>query len=157
MRLLPCVDSGLLWLFFFLIRRPPRSTLFPYTTLFRSIVGGQPTFANDLVPADAIVRTQPQPGNEMIFVWPFAHIPAGFANDSHRGHDIDAAMRVRSVPVMRNNPSRKSNCGLFALFFLSRPLRFSSGRGAPWLRSSRCWRYCLSWRSHSAICLWQNS
>src|SRR2546425_4206501 len=29
------------FLFFFLmIRRPPRSTLFPYTTLFRSIVGG---------------------------------------------------------------------------------------------------------------------
>src|SRR5258705_2708216 len=29
--------SGLLLLFFFLmIRRPPRSTLFPYTTLFRS-------------------------------------------------------------------------------------------------------------------------
>src|SRR3712207_9081335 len=28
------------WLFFFLmIRRPPRSTLFPYTTLFRSLPG----------------------------------------------------------------------------------------------------------------------
>src|SRR2546430_10357443 len=26
-----------------MIRRPPRSTLFPYTTLFRSITGGQPT------------------------------------------------------------------------------------------------------------------
>src|SRR2546430_5882359 len=25
--------------FFLMIRRPPRSTLFPYTTLFRSIVG----------------------------------------------------------------------------------------------------------------------
>src|SRR6266851_7871977 len=25
-----------LWLFFLMIRRPPRSTLFPYTTLFRS-------------------------------------------------------------------------------------------------------------------------
>src|SRR3712207_8973955 len=24
-----------------MIRRPPRSTLFPYTTLFRSLVGGQ--------------------------------------------------------------------------------------------------------------------
>src|SRR3712207_9006016 len=24
------------WLFFLMIRRPPRSTLFPYTTLFRS-------------------------------------------------------------------------------------------------------------------------
>src|SRR5437870_9789280 len=31
----------LLPLFFFLIRRPPRSTLFPYTTLFRSL-GEQP-------------------------------------------------------------------------------------------------------------------
>src|SRR3712207_7183061 len=30
-------DSGILMCFFFLmIRRPPRSTLFPYTTLFRS-------------------------------------------------------------------------------------------------------------------------
>src|SRR2546430_10070706 len=25
-----------------MIRRPPRSTLFPYTTLFRSTMGGQP-------------------------------------------------------------------------------------------------------------------
>src|SRR6266498_2944122 len=31
--------SSLFWLFFFflMIRRPPRSTLFPYTTLFRSL------------------------------------------------------------------------------------------------------------------------
>src|SRR2546425_2645172 len=32
--------------FFLMIRRPPRSTLFPYTTLFRSLTGGaalQPT------------------------------------------------------------------------------------------------------------------
>src|SRR3712207_7851178 len=28
--------SGLLFFFFLMIRRPPRSTLFPYTTLFRS-------------------------------------------------------------------------------------------------------------------------
>src|SRR3712207_9426645 len=26
-----------LWFFFLMIRRPPRSTLFPYTTLFRSL------------------------------------------------------------------------------------------------------------------------
>src|SRR5437870_10533828 len=32
--LLPCL------FFFLMIRRPPRSTLFPYTTLFRSGVGG---------------------------------------------------------------------------------------------------------------------
>src|SRR5690606_41615229 len=28
----------LLFIFFFMVRRPPRSTLFPYTTLFRSSV-----------------------------------------------------------------------------------------------------------------------
>src|SRR3712207_6880551 len=27
--------------FFLMIRRPPRSTLFPYTTLFRSVAGGK--------------------------------------------------------------------------------------------------------------------
>src|SRR5256885_7215328 len=35
--MLPCGDSNYPIVFFFLmIRRPPRSTLFPYTTLFRS-------------------------------------------------------------------------------------------------------------------------
>src|ERR1039457_447277 len=29
-------DCGILFVFFLMIRRPPRSTLFPYTTLFRS-------------------------------------------------------------------------------------------------------------------------
>src|SRR5260370_9542282 len=29
-----------IYIFFLMIRRPPRSTLFPYTTLFRSIMGG---------------------------------------------------------------------------------------------------------------------
>src|SRR3712207_7730051 len=29
--------------FFLMIRRPPRSTLFPYTTLFRSTMNAQPT------------------------------------------------------------------------------------------------------------------
>src|SRR6266403_5172657 len=33
-----CLSILLLSFFFLMIRRPPRSTLFPYTTLFRSIV-----------------------------------------------------------------------------------------------------------------------
>src|SRR2546428_7820943 len=33
---------GSLSFFFLMIRRPPRSTLFPYTTLFRSQVGQRP-------------------------------------------------------------------------------------------------------------------
>src|SRR5438128_12680767 len=31
-----CVFTVILFFFFLMIRRPPRSTLFPYTTLFRS-------------------------------------------------------------------------------------------------------------------------
>src|SRR3712207_9386423 len=31
-----CYSSNVLLMFFLMIRRPPRSTLFPYTTLFRS-------------------------------------------------------------------------------------------------------------------------
>src|SRR2546430_6975454 len=33
------IHTSLLIFFFLMIRRPPRSTLFPYTTLFRSIAG----------------------------------------------------------------------------------------------------------------------
>src|SRR5256885_6976963 len=33
--------SSFIFFFFLMIRRPPRSTLFPYTTLFRSLVAGR--------------------------------------------------------------------------------------------------------------------
>src|SRR3712207_8365264 len=54
----------MLYLFFFLmIRRPPRSTLFPYTTLFRSRRleraepdGGPETAGGELVKAQSIAR-----------------------------------------------------------------------------------------------------
>src|SRR3989442_16011559 len=32
-----CLSSSHFYFFFLMIRRPPRSTLFPYTTLFRSV------------------------------------------------------------------------------------------------------------------------
>src|SRR5437588_1763624 len=38
MSVLPCIPFSSLF-FFLMIRRPPRSTLFPYTTLFRSNAG----------------------------------------------------------------------------------------------------------------------
>src|SRR6266478_9166018 len=43
---MPSCDITTLFLFsffFLMIRRPPRSTLFPYTTLFRSLARGQTT------------------------------------------------------------------------------------------------------------------
>src|ERR1039457_7351674 len=41
--------SDLLLLFFLMIRRPPRSTLFPYTTLFRSLIAFLIAFATSCV------------------------------------------------------------------------------------------------------------
>src|SRR5690242_21826994 len=38
--LLDCYLESVLFFFFLMIRRPPRSTLFPYTTLFRSTCEG---------------------------------------------------------------------------------------------------------------------
>src|SRR5256885_6854135 len=43
----------LLFFFFLMIRRPPRSTLFPYTTLFRSGRGTGPTGRGDEDPPAA--------------------------------------------------------------------------------------------------------
>src|SRR5256885_5594436 len=40
-----------------MIRRPPRSTLFPYTTLFRSLVGAAMTQRPDLFQAVVSART----------------------------------------------------------------------------------------------------
>src|SRR5260370_9473823 len=36
-----------------MIRRPPRSTLFPYTTLFRSVLAAEPGTRNDVLNTEA--------------------------------------------------------------------------------------------------------
>src|SRR4030042_4415028 len=47
------VRRRLLRFFFLMIRRPPRSTLFPYTTLFRSAVGAAGPFHQHAADTDA--------------------------------------------------------------------------------------------------------
>src|SRR3712207_7233831 len=47
-----------------MIRRPPRSTLFPYTTLFRSLVGERPAGHVLHLPARARHARRPGPGAE---------------------------------------------------------------------------------------------
>src|SRR5207248_9825866 len=59
----PSPTSPLPLLFFFLlIRRPPRSTLFPYTTLFRSLPSGPTAFpvaqtSSSVLPGTAITQS----------------------------------------------------------------------------------------------------
>src|SRR2546425_9151264 len=59
-----CIASfSLLFFFFLMIRRPPRSTLFPYTTLFRS---------------SFVVGDAEQPGGEPFGIFQLAEVLIGF-------------------------------------------------------------------------------
>src|SRR3712207_7594305 len=63
-----------------MIRRPPRSTLFPYTTLFRSHRAGQPPPAGEHPPA------RPRGGRALHRGGPVVHRllrPGGVAADPH--------------------------------------------------------------------------
>src|SRR3989441_1067210 len=53
-------DHVFLYFFFLMIRRPPRSTLFPYTTLFRSVVGAE----QDVIGAEALDQVMEHAGIE---------------------------------------------------------------------------------------------
>src|SRR2546428_3888241 len=52
--------------FFLMIRRPPRSTLFPYTTLFRSLLRGHRKRAGVVVIA-SLRRIEPAPAADVHF------------------------------------------------------------------------------------------
>src|SRR2546425_5006644 len=58
-----------------MIRRPPRSTLFPYTTLFRSLTAGMYDPHGDLSGLLRGVETKSHKacGNAIRGVWDFAH------------------------------------------------------------------------------------
>src|SRR5256885_13334352 len=53
-------------LFFLMIRRPPRSTLFPYTTLFRSVAPGI-----DPGPRSIVIRSFPETVERLFSEQPF--------------------------------------------------------------------------------------
>src|SRR3712207_8295246 len=48
------------YFFFLMIRRPPRSTLFPYTTLFRSVLGFHRFWVSEHHNHDSIVGSAPE-------------------------------------------------------------------------------------------------
>src|SRR2546421_4833258 len=53
-----------------MIRRPPRSTLFPYTTLFRSVIAVEPVnrLEGGAVPDVLRVEPRPDPLHELVLV-----------------------------------------------------------------------------------------
>src|SRR3712207_7356216 len=60
------------YFFFLMIRRPPRSTLFPYTTLFRSVIDGSiDTKLLDLSVGKSPVGIAVNPSTNLIYVTNF--------------------------------------------------------------------------------------
>src|SRR5258707_7467463 len=53
-----------------MIRRPPRSTLFPYTTLFRSLTSAQPPADGLLAPASPLIIKRYCSGTGMLTCFP---------------------------------------------------------------------------------------
>src|SRR5258705_3438194 len=53
-------------LYFLMIRRPPRSTLFPYTTLFRSISRKSQPNAASISSSDGLLRRHPPLNDKVI-------------------------------------------------------------------------------------------
>src|SRR3712207_9524131 len=88
-----------MFFFFLMIRRPPRSTLFPYTTLFRSVASApedprlhllveraedgevSPYLTDELRPGDQLELRGPVGG---YFVWPSAAGRGGGGADGRR-------------------------------------------------------------------------
>src|SRR3712207_7978161 len=97
-----------------MIRRPPRSTLFPYTTLFRST---GLAFASGLAAEDTLLRTVCEPGSHIVLGgdayggtfrlispglsrWGIEHTPAEL-NDAHA---LRAALRPTTPVVWGGTP-----------------------------------------------------
>src|SRR3712207_9210469 len=80
--------------FFLMIRRPPRSTLFPYTTLFRSVVAihvKDGTVSGDIATA--------LPSAESALVVPAA-LEAAFENQTPAGQgDVDVRAILAAAPT----------------------------------------------------------
>src|SRR3712207_7842099 len=70
--------------FFLMIRRPPRSTLFPYTTLFRSLIEtGVPVWALDDAKVDGPLGIRPAADDERLGRGELADRKSTRLNSSH--------------------------------------------------------------------------
>src|SRR3712207_8433981 len=103
----------LLILFFLMIRRPPRSTLFPYTTLFRSlqlpVMAGPPVPAWPGIPPAA---PGPCPADS---AWLLSSSPCSFAWYL-RSEEHTSELQSRQYLVCRLLLEKKKKAGLTSVY-----------------------------------------
>src|SRR3712207_9288586 len=78
--------------FFLMIRRPPRSTLFPYTTLFRSVRGAPGLTAADSI---AMVREELRRAPAQLVLWQTGAVEAA------RNLDLDELATTLDMGLKR--------------------------------------------------------
>src|SRR5438132_7047510 len=86
-----------------MLRRPPRSTLFPYTTLFRSIISGRRSRTQ--YPRRYPCRQRPKP--------PFGSAPRNDRSEEHTSElqsHSDLVCRLLLEKKKTENSSRSSAC-----------------------------------------------
>src|SRR2546430_9108642 len=83
-----CFKFSLCFFFFLMIRRPPRSTLFPYTTLFRSVRAG-------------LGRTRPDPASVRLSVPTARRFPRRADTGSGRLEEHTSELQSQSNLVCR--------------------------------------------------------
>src|SRR3712207_6850728 len=76
-----------------MIRRPPRSTLFPYTTLFRSVPGERPTGADQM---DNTVVSPSDLDNQVVYLRSCHEEPGGVHHDAKRPDSDRKSTRLNS-------------------------------------------------------------
>src|SRR3712207_9033025 len=93
-----------------MIRRPPRSTLFPYTTLFRSEETRLARFAETIIVKDA-----GSPERLLAETSLFLHRPESSLPDEDRRrlesmHQADAVLQGRTVMIVDDDEIGRASC-----------------------------------------------
>src|SRR2546422_7966184 len=99
--------------FFLMIRRPPRSTLFPYTTLFRSL----PDVLGDVARPDLALRRQHD--HRFDEVAELAHVPrpVGVHQDLERSEEHTSELQSRLHLVCRLLLEKKKKKEMSTVYF----------------------------------------
>src|SRR2546421_6359451 len=92
-----------LFFFFLMIRRPPRSTLFPYTTLFRSLPDARARSAARLAVSRQVGRdAMRHVGQSFQLARPDAAGPTGAVDEADDGRTGSRRLVVHANPVSLN-------------------------------------------------------
>src|SRR2546430_7989089 len=103
------VHSADVFFFFLMIRRPPRSTLFPYTTLFRSAFGARRFLGSRGRPADEDSVAAGRGADTGDVVRPFDHGSADLRH-SARSEEHTSELQSQSNLVCRLLLEKKNAC-----------------------------------------------